>query len=233
MCGFEALARWDNPVLGEVPPASFVPLAEETGFILALGQWALVEATRQLATWSAMGHHDLRMAVNLSRRQLAAPDLTDVVGAALADSGIAPDRLALEITENVLMDDAERATVALAELRAMGIAVAVDDFGTGYSSLSYLQRFPVDILKIDQAFVGPLNRSEPASTALVSTIIGLAHTMGLDIVAEGIERPDQLERLVELGCPKGQGFLMSEPLDAGEAGRYLSARRDVPVGLSG
>ena len=129
------------------------------------------------------------------------------------------------------MEDPERAQESLAELRSMGIAIAVDDFGTGYSSLSYLQRFPVDILKIDRSFIEPLNRSEPASTALVSTIIGLARTMGLDIVAEGIERPDQLDRLIDLGCPSGQGYLMSRPLDAKDAARYLTASHDELVAL--
>ena len=229
VCGFEALARWDHPALGPVPPSSFIPLAEETGFIVDLGRWALGEATRQLAAWGGSTPHVLRMAVNLSRRQLTSPGLADEVRAAITTSGISASQLALEITESVLMDDPDRATVALAELRATGIAVAVDDFGTGYSSLSYLQRFPVDILKIDRAFIEPLNRSEPASTALVSTIIGLANTMGLDIVAEGIERPDQLDRLIDLGCPMGQGYLMSRPLDAVAATAYLAVRHDELV----
>ncbi len=229
--GFEALARWDHPALGPVPPSTFVPVAEETGFIVPLGRWALLEATRQLAEWSGITERPLRMAVNLSRRQLTAPELADDVRLAIRTSGIAPSQLVLEITENVLMDDPERATVALAELRSMGIAIAVDDFGTGYSSLSYLQRFPVDVLKIDRAFIEPLNRSEPASTALVSTIIGLARTMGLDVVAEGIERPDQLDRLVELGCSTGQGFLMSRPLDAATAAGFLTSRHDGLVPL--
>jgi diguanylate cyclase len=231
VCGFEALARWEHPALGAVPPSTFVPLAEETGFIVPLGRWALLEATHQLAAWSALSERPMRIAVNLSRRQLTAPDLADDVRLALRTSGLNPSQLALEITENVLMDDPERATVALAELRAMGIAIAVDDFGTGYSSLSYLQRFPVDVLKIDRAFVEPLNRSEPASSALVSTIIGLANTMGLDVVAEGIERPDQLARLVELGCSKGQGFLMSRPLEPAAAAEYLAVRRDALAGV--
>ena len=223
--GFEALARWDHPVLGSVSPSEFIPLAEETGFILDLGHWALHEAVRQLAEWSHDTPHPLRMAVNLSRRQLTAPGLADDVRAAIDASGIVPSQLALEITESILMDDPERATVALRDLRALGIAIAVDDFGTGYSSLGYLQRFPVDILKIDRAFIEPLNRSEPASTALVSTIIGLANTMGLDVVAEGIERQDQLDRLIDLGCAKGQGFLLSRPLEAGAATDYLSLHR--------
>ena len=226
VCGFEALARWDHPVLGPVPPSTFIPLAEETGFIVPLGRWALDEATRQLAQWAGATEWDLRVAVNLSRRQLTSPDLADDVRRAIAEAGIAPGQLALEITENVLMDDPDRATIALAELRAIGVAIAVDDFGTGYSSLSYLQRFPVDILKIDRAFVDPLNRSEPASTALVSTIIGLARTLDLDVVAEGIERPDQLDRLVDLGCAKGQGFLMARPLDVHDAGAFLAVRHD-------
>ncbi len=220
--GFEALARWDHPKLGQLSPSVFIPVAEDTGFITTLGRWALVEATRQLARWTDDFGHSLQVAVNLSRRQLASPDLTDDVRLALSGSGLDPRQLTLEITENVLMDDPERATVALAALRSMGIAIAVDDFGTGYSSLSYLQRFPVDVLKIDRAFIEPLNRSEPASTALVSTIIGLARTMDLDIIAEGIERADQLERLVELGCPMGQGYLMSPPLDVVAAGEYLA-----------
>ena len=162
----------------------------------------------------ASSDQPLRMAVNLSRRQLTSPELDRRRPAGIAGhSGLAPSQLAPR-------DHRERAhgrsrngpPSPCAELRTLGIAIAVDDFGTGYSSLSYLQRFPVDVLKIDRAFVEPLNRSEPASTALVSTIIGLARTMELDIVAEGIERPDQLDRLVELGCSKGQGFLMSRPL---------------------
>jgi EAL domain-containing protein (putative c-di-GMP-specific phosphodiesterase class I) len=220
--GFEALARWDHPILGPVPPSVFIPVAEETGFVTSLGRWALTEATTQMARWTAAFERPLRVAVNLSRRQLTSPDLTGSVRQVLLDSGLDPRQLVLEITENVLMDDPERATVALAALRETGIAIAVDDFGTGYSSLSYLQRFPVDVLKIDRAFIEPLNRTEPASTALVSTIIGLAHTMGLDIVAEGIERPDQLERLLELGCPMGQGFLLSRPLDVDQATEFLA-----------
>ena len=221
VCGFEALARWDHPTLGRVPPVVFIPVAEETGFIVPLGRWILGEATRQLAEWAGIIDHPLRMAVNLSRRQLTAPDIHADVRDALARSGLDPSQLTLEITESVLMDDPERARAALAGLRALGIAIAVDDFGTGYSSLSYLQRFPVDVLKIDRAFIEPLNRSEPASTALVSTIIGLARTMDLDIVAEGIERPDQLDRLIELGCPKGQGCLVSRPLNVPDATKFL------------
>ena len=154
--GFEALVRWSHPGLGEVEPLRFIPIAEETGFIVPLGRWVLVEACEQLAAWNAASREKLSLSVNLSRRQLVSPHLADEVRTALALSGIDPHQLILEITESVLMEDPDRASLALAELRDMGIRIAVDDFGTGYSSLSHLQRFPVDILKIDKSFIDPL-----------------------------------------------------------------------------
>jgi len=211
--GFEALVRWSHPGLGVVAPLRFIPIAEETGFIVPLGRWVLVEACEQLAAWSTEGTGDLNLSVNLSRRQLISPHLADEVQTALALSGIDPHRLILEITESVLMEDPERAAQALARLRDMGIRIAVDDFGTGYSSLSHLQRFPVDILKIDKSFIDPLVTTDPGSSALVTAIIGLAQSLGLDVIAEGIEHESQLHRLVDLGCDKGQGYLMARPLD--------------------
>jgi diguanylate cyclase (GGDEF)-like protein len=212
--GFEALVRWSHPNLGEVAPLRFIPIAEETGFIVPLGRWVLVEACEQLASWPTGGDQPLSLSVNLSRRQLISPHLADEVRTALSLSGIDPGQLILEITESVLMEDPERAARALSELRDMGIRIAVDDFGTGYSSLSHLQRFPVDILKIDKSFIDPLVRSDPASSALVTAIIGLAQSLGLDVIAEGIEHDSQLRRLVELGCEQGQGYLMARPLDS-------------------
>jgi EAL domain-containing protein (putative c-di-GMP-specific phosphodiesterase class I) len=211
--GFEALVRWSHPNLGVVAPLRFIPIAEETGFIVPLGRWVLVEACEQLAAWSKDSKEELNLSVNLSRRQLISPHLADEVQTALTLSGIDPHRLILEITESVLMDDPERAAQALAQLRDIGIRIAVDDFGTGYSSLSHLQRFPVDILKIDKSFIDPLVDSDPASSALVTAIIGLAQSLGLDVIAEGIEHESQLHRLVDLGCDKGQGYLMARPLD--------------------
>jgi diguanylate cyclase (GGDEF)-like protein len=220
--GFEALVRWAHPSLGEVAPMRFIPIAEETGFIVPLGRWVLVEACEQLAAWNTEERDDLTLSVNLSRRQLISPHLADEVRTALALSGIDPRHLILEITESVLMEDPERAALALAELRDMGIRIAVDDFGTGYSSLSHLQRFPVDILKIDKSFIDPLIHSDTGSSALVTAIIGLAQSLGLEVIAEGIEHESQLHRLVELGCQQGQGFFMARPLD-GDAVESLIA----------
>ena len=217
--GFEALVRWSHPSLGEVEPLRFIPIAEETGFIVPLGRWVLVEACEQLAAWNSAGRENLSLSVNLSRRQLISPHLADEVRTALALSGIDPHQLILEITESVLMEDPDRASLALAELREMGIRIAVDDFGTGYSSLSHLQRFPVDILKIDKSFIDPLVGLDPGSSALVTAIIGLAQSLGLDVIAEGIEHESQLHRLVDLGCSQGQGFLMARPLDIDAADR--------------
>jgi diguanylate cyclase (GGDEF)-like protein len=211
--GFEALVRWSHPSLGEVAPLRFIPIAEETGFIVPLGRWVLVEACEQLAAWKGHSEEMLTLSVNLSRRQLISPHLADEVRTALSLSGIDPRQLILEITESVLMEDPERASQALSELRDLGIRIAVDDFGTGYSSLSHLQRFPVDILKIDKSFIDPLVRSDPGSSAFVTAIIGLAQSLGLEVIAEGIEHESQLHRLVELGCEQGQGFLMARPVD--------------------
>ena len=211
--GFEALVRWQHPTIGLVAPLDFIFIAEETGFIVPLGRWILFEACNQMAAWTALTDEPLTVAVNVSRRQLSSPLLVDDVRTALALTGVHPLQLVLEVTESVLMENPEQTASALTELRALGIRISVDDFGTGFSSLSYLQRFPVDVLKIDKSFVDPLNESEPASSALVTSIIGLAHSLSLEVVAEGIEREDQFERLIELGCDYGQGYLMARPLD--------------------
>jgi diguanylate cyclase (GGDEF)-like protein len=221
--GFEALVRWQHPTIGLVAPLDFIPIAEETGFIVPLGRWILLAACEQLAAWTALSNEPLTVAVNLSRRQLASPLLVDNIHTALALTGVHPQQLVLEVTESVLMENPEQAASALTELRALGIRIAVDDFGTGFSSLSYLQRFPVDVLKIDKSFVDPLNESEPASSALVTSIIGLAHSLSLEVVAEGIEREDQFERLIELGCDYGQGYLMARPLDREKSEAFVES----------
>jgi diguanylate cyclase len=217
LLGFEALVRWSHPNLGLVTPLRFIPIAEETGFIVPLGRWVLVEACEQLAAWKGDSGEPLTLSVNLSRRQLISPHLADEVRTALSLSGIDPRQLILEITESVLMEDPERASRALSELRELGIRIAVDDFGTGYSSLSHLQRFPVDVLKIDKSFIDPLVSPDPGSSAFVTAIIGLARSLGLEVIAEGIEHDSQLHRLVELGCEQGQGYLMARPLDEADA----------------
>ena len=222
LVGFEALVRWNHPHLGEVEPLRFIPIAEETGFIVPLGRWVLVEACEQLAMWSAESGEALTLSVNLSRRQLISPHLADEVRTALALSGVDPHQLMLEVTESVLMEDPAQATQALFELRSLGIRIAVDDFGTGYSSLSHLQRFPVDVLKIDKSFIDPLSRQEEESVALVTAILGLAATLGLEVIAEGIEHQSQLHHLVELGCHRGQGFLMARPLGSEAAVHFIA-----------
>ena len=215
--------RWNHPHLGEVEPLRFIPIAEETGFIVPLGRWVLVEACEQLAGWSTESGESLTLSVNLSRRQLVSPHLTDEVRTALALSGVNPRQLMLEVTESVLMEDPDQATRALFDLRSLGIRIAVDDFGTGYSSLSHLQRFPVDVLKIDKSFIDPLSGRDDESIALVTAILGLAGTLGLEVIAEGIEHQSQLHHLVELGCHRGQGFLMARPLDIEAAEHFISA----------
>ena len=211
--GFEALVRWQHPTMGLIAPLRFIPIAEETGFIIPLGRWLLIEACRRLAAWNQCADEPLSIWVNLSRRQLMSPALADQVRTALELSGIGADQLVLEITESVLMDNPGRAAAVLYEIRAAGIRIAVDDFGTGYSSLSHLRQFPVDVLKIDKSFVDSLDYSDPMGSALVPAIIDLARNLGLHVVAEGIEHEAQLQRLIDLGCENGQGFLMARPLD--------------------
>jgi diguanylate cyclase (GGDEF)-like protein len=211
--GFEALVRWQHPTIGLVAPLDFIPIAEETGFIVPLGRWILFEACRQMAAWTALTDEPLTVAVNISRRQLISPLLVDDVRTALALTGVRPRQLILEVTESVLMENPEQVISALTEFRTLGIRISVDDFGTGYSSLNHLQQFPADVLKIDKSFVDKLNVSEPGGSAMVNSIVGLAHSLSLEVVAEGIEREDQFERLIELGCDYGQGYLMARPLD--------------------
>jgi diguanylate cyclase (GGDEF)-like protein/PAS domain S-box-containing protein len=211
--GLEALVRWRHPARGEVSPAEFIPLAEETGMILPIGRWVLQEACRQLRAWqerwSALA--PLTIAVNLSARQLQHPGIVDEVRAALAAAGLDPQSLVLEITETAIMEQLDAAFTILTELRRLGVRLALDDFGTGYSSLSYLQRLPVDILKIDRSFVAGIAGSTEDS-ALARGILTLGQTLGLTTVAEGIETAEQLVALRELGCQLGQGYLFARPL---------------------
>jgi diguanylate cyclase (GGDEF)-like protein/PAS domain S-box-containing protein len=229
--GAEALVRWTHPTRGAISPAEFIPLAESTGAIVALGRWVLRAACRQLATWDeeslAQGRRrsgaPLSVAVNLSTRQLQDPGLVDDVAAALTDYGLASRRLTLEITESAMMHDAEVALARLSALKALGVRLAVDDFGTGYSSLSYLRRFPVDVLKIDRSFVDGLSRT--GETALVRAIVRLGDALGLKTVAEGIEHAEQLAQLRALGCGMGQGYYFARPM--GEAAFQCFVQRET------
>jgi EAL domain-containing protein (putative c-di-GMP-specific phosphodiesterase class I) len=208
--GAEALVRWAHPDRGLLEPAQFIPLAEDTGAIVAIDRWVLAEACREAATWDGNGTAPA-VSVNLSARDLPRPDLVDAVSAALTESGLDPDRLWLEITESVLMDDADMAVEALGRLRGLGLHLSVDDFGTGYSSLSYLRRFPVDSLKVDRSFVAGL-KEHTGDAAIVEAVVSMAHSLRLSVIAEGVETDAQLTRLKGLGCEAAQGYYLAAPV---------------------
>jgi diguanylate cyclase (GGDEF)-like protein/PAS domain S-box-containing protein len=213
--GVEALIRWHHPVHGTVSPAQFIPVAEHSGLILPIGRWVLHQACAQAARWLALytGHEPFTMNVNLSSRQFAQADLVADVAATLNASGLPAEHLTIEITESDVMRDATSAILRLHDLKALGVRIAVDDFGTGYSSLAYLKLFPVDVLKIDQAFVRGLG-IESADTAIVEATIGLAHALGMRVVAEGVETAEQAELLRARGCERAQGYFFHRPLPA-------------------
>jgi diguanylate cyclase (GGDEF)-like protein/PAS domain S-box-containing protein len=217
-CGVEALLRWMHPTRGTIEPLTFIPLAEETGQIVAIGRWVIQEACRQGAEFQKrFSKMPLTMSVNLSVKQLQSETIVDDVRGALEASGLPPSALMLEITETVMMADADLAVRRLRELKSLGVLLAMDDFGTGYSSLSSLSRFPIDILKMDRSFLSP----EHAESGLAAAIIALGNTLGLEVVAEGIELPAQVASLRELGCELGQGFLFAEPMTHQVLADYL------------
>ncbi len=223
--GFEALVRWQHPVRGLVPPLSFIPLAEETGLIVPLGRWVLETACRQAREWrdARRGASQLMMSVNLSARQFGQPDLVDQVVAILAETGLDPTTLELEITESVVMDQSEVGIRTLHRLRDMGVRLVLDDFGTGYSSLAYLKHLPLDTIKIDRTFVAGLDGE--ADRSIVEAVIALAHGLRISVVAEGIETEAQFEILRAMGCDTGQGYLFARPLPEPDAARLLSPGR--------
>lgn len=221
--GVEALIRWIHPERGIIPPLAFIPQAEECGMILPIGDWGLAEACRQIQAWNR-DHADndtLRVCVNLSARQFAREGLADHVHSLLLEYGASSRQLGLEMTESSLIPNMNTAVDVLAGLRALGVSLLMDDFGTGYSSLNYLHAFPFDVLKIDRSFVGRMTQGEPPRQ-IVRTIIDLARALGMDVVAEGIETPEQYHLLRQMGCRFGQGFLFATPLPAIEVSRLLS-----------
>jgi diguanylate cyclase (GGDEF)-like protein len=209
----EALVRWRHPTRGLVPPGAFIPIAEEAGLIVPIGEWVLREACRQVRRWLDAGMSPVRIAVNLSAKQFRHADLAAVVRSALTEARLQPGYLELELTESAVMEDAEKSAETLQILSTMGVHISIDDFGTGYSSLSYLRRFPLDKLKIDRSFVRDL-LSNPDDASIVKAIISLAHNLRLRVVAEGVETAEQLSYLRELGCDQYQGFFCSPAVPA-------------------
>jgi diguanylate cyclase (GGDEF)-like protein/PAS domain S-box-containing protein len=237
--GVEALLRWRHPTRGVVSPDHFIPMLEDSGLIVEVGRWVLIEACRQAAEWYQRGHR-LSMSVNVSMRQLEVHSFVDHIKEALDASALDPTSLVIEITESTLMRDAEATIRRLREIKDLGVLVAIDDFGTGYSSLAYLRQFPVDALKIDRSFIAAMADS-PESSALIHTLVELGRTLGLETLAEGIEDNEQLHKLQEEHCDRGQGFLFSRPIEpeaidaflaeaaqAGQATRAAAALATVP-----
>ena len=213
LLGAEALLRWIHPEHGLVPPGSFIPLAEESGLIIPIGEWVVRAACAQSRAWQEAGYRPLRIAVNISARQFAHRALRDTVASALQDSGLDAAHLEIELTEGLLMEHTDTVLATLGDLKAMGLLIAIDDFGTGYSSLSYLKRFPIDALKIDQSFVRDITTDANAA-AISAAIVALARTLRLNVIAEGVETREQAELLLSQGCAEGQGYLYSRPLPA-------------------
>jgi len=236
--GMEALVRWQHPTLGRIAPAEFIPVAEESGLILPLGEWILTEACRQLAAWRERGCRPLRCAVNLSPAQFRDRKLPAMIARILQQAHLGAEMLELELTESLLMEDAGAAQLTLRKLRDLGMTLAVDDFGTGYSSLNYLKRLPLDVLKIDQSFIRELHQGSD-DAAIVEAVIAMAHSLRLGVVAEGVELDHQLEFLRALGCDAAQGYLFSKPLPADlfadwvEALGQGGAHRARPAGVGG
>jgi EAL domain-containing protein (putative c-di-GMP-specific phosphodiesterase class I) len=218
--GFEALLRWPHPNRGEVPPAQFVPLAEDTGLIVPIGEWVLRRACADAARWPA----EISVAVNISPVQFRSKNLAATVVSALGAAGLAPERLEIEITESSLLHNNEATLAVLYQLQGIGVRVAMDDFGTGYSSLSYLRSFPFDKIKIDQSFIRDLDRTKDA-VAIVRAVSSLAAELGMITTAEGVDTLNQLERVRAEGCSEAQGYLFSPPRPASEVPRLLAAPR--------
>jgi diguanylate cyclase (GGDEF)-like protein/PAS domain S-box-containing protein len=224
--GCEALLRWRNPDLGSVSPATFIPLAEETGLIVPIGEWVLREACVQIQRWMRNGLTSTTMAVNVSMLQLLRGELYTLLRQLLEDFRIPAHRLALELTESMVMANAEQSISTLTQIKSLGVGVAIDDFGTGYSSLAYLKRLPIDTLKIDKEFVGDIT-TDPDDEAITATVITMAHSLGLDVIAEGVETPEQLDYLREQRCDEAQGNLISHPLDPDRCLKFLLERRNA------
>jgi len=226
VCALEALLRWDRPGYGAVSPAVFIPILESQGLIVTLGRWVIDNVCRQIATWQSSAVGAVEVSVNVSGHQLIEGDLIADIAQSLANAGVEAHWLEVELTEGSLMENTQHTIASLQRLRAMGVKISIDDFGTGYSSLAYLRRFPIDTLKIDIAFIREVT-SNPQDAAITRTIIELAHSLKLRVVAEGVETQGQLEFLREAGCDQIQGYLFSRPLPMKELERLLLEKRGL------
>jgi len=232
LAGFEALIRWNHPQKGFVGPGEFIPIAEDNGMINPIGRWVLYEACRQMREWqrSHVGGLPLTISVNLSGKQFSQPNLIETIAGILKDTDLPASFLKLEITETVIMENADSAAEMLNELKALGSQLAIDDFGTGYSSFSHLHRFPIDTLKIDRAFVSRMDVSLESSE-IVRTILTLAHNLKMSVVAEGVETSNQIKQLRNLGCEYGQGYFIHRPMPAAEAGQLIADELQDGIGI--
>ena len=229
--GMEALIRWQNPEFGLVPPLEFIPIAEKTGLIVPIGEWVLQMPARKPKAWQKPAFRPCRVAVNLSARQFQQQDMVKTIGKVLHDTHLDPECLELEITESYAMQNADFTISILRDLKKMGIKVSIDDFGTGYSSLSYLKQFPIDTLKIDRSFVRDLS-TDANDAAIASAVVVLAHSLKLQVVAEGVETPEQLAILCQHHCDKMQGYLFSRPVAVHEFEKMVREKRVLPVDLT-
>ncbi|HYC02883.1 MAG TPA: EAL domain-containing protein [Azospirillaceae bacterium] len=220
-CGCEALIRWNDPGRGMISPGDFIPLAEQSDIIIPIGEWVIREACARAREWQARGLPPVTVAVNLSARQFQQPDLVGMVERIVADSGIEPRWLELEVTESAAMKDAEAAADTLSRLHDLGVGLAIDDFGTGYSSLAYLRRFPAHKIKLDRAFLRGVP-ADPNNAAISTAVVQLCHSLNKKVVAEGVEKPEQLEFLRRLRCDEVQGFYFSKPLPAAAFVEWLA-----------
>ncbi len=225
LVGMEALIRWDHPEKGFISPGLFIPVAEETGMIMQIGEWVIKEACRQSSEWRKKGYTPVRVSVNISAKQLKDERLPDIIASNIFDTGLEPKYLGVELTESAIILEPEMALTRLQNIKSLGVKLSLDDFGTGYSSLSYLKRFPIDTLKIDQAFIRDV-KVDHEDAALVKAIIAMAHGLGMDVVAEGVELQEQLEFLGANACDTIQGFLFSRPLPAEEIEPMLTKKSD-------
>ncbi len=224
--GVEALIRWNHPELGLVAPVHFIGLAEETGLIVPIGAWVIRAACEQSLAWLREGRPKVRMAVNLSVRQFAQPDLVEFIASVLAETGLEPQWFEIELTESMIMSKVDESVSTLHRLKALGLQMSIDDFGTGYSSLAYLNRFPIDLLKIDQSFVR--NSDSAGDVAIIQAIISMAHSLGIRVIAEGVETEAQCDLLRLNMCDEIQGYFFSKPLGAGEIGDLLAENKRLP-----